>query len=431
MGDKETDVQIKLDYGRDGLEVRVPESNLEAVLGLKPTQPHYWAERGVRDALRRPVGCPPLLAMARGKRSACVVISDITRPVPNRVILPTLLGMLELGGIPRKEITILVATGTHRGNTPEELAEMVGPEIVRDYRIVNHDARDPDTHRCLGETARGVPIWVDSRFLDADLKVSVALIEPHFMAGFSGGRKNICPGVCGMETVKVWHGPRFIGHERSDSGSVEGNPVHEDSLYIAKLAGLDFICDVTLDEQRRVIAVFAGEPDAAWQRGVETVRRVVEAPLQAPADIVVTTSAGYPLDLTFYQAVKGMVGALPAVREGGTIIIAARCDEGIGGKEFTDTLLQTRDLEAFVRKTYEPGFFVPDQWEVHELAKALRKAEVLMYSDAIPADMLAECFVTPVQSVEDGIEQALGKHGRDARIAVIPKGPYVIPVIRP
>jgi lactate racemase len=422
-------MQIKLDYGREGLEVTVPDRNLEAILTLRSTRPHPDPEQAVRAALQHPVGSPPLARLAQGKRSACVVISDITRPVPNSVILPPLLETLERSGIPRERITILVGTGTHRPNTPEELVGMVGPGIVRDYRIENHAATDPETHRSLGETPRGVPIWVDTRFLDAELKISIALIEPHFMAGFSGGRKSVCPGICALETVKVWHGPRFIGHERSDSGVIEGNPLHEDSLYIARKAGLDFICDVTIDAARSILGVFAGEPDAAWRLGVRSANEIAQAGLPAPVDIVVTTSAGYPLDLTFYQAVKGMVGALPAVKEGGTVIIAARCAEGIGGKIFTDTLLETEDLEAFVAQTYQPGFFVPDQWEVHELLKAVRKVEVMMFSEGIPAETLGRCFVTPIPSVEEGIRRALDKHGPGARIAVIPKGPYVIPVI--
>jgi nickel-dependent lactate racemase len=422
-------MKIKLDYGHQGLEVNVPDANLEAVLTLNATTPHPEPERAVSDALKQPVGCPPLAALARTRKSACVVISDITRPVPNRVVLPPLLAILEVSGIAREDITILVATGTHRPNTRDELESMVGSEIVRSYRIENHVATDRATHDYLGETPRGVPIWVDNRFLQADLKISVALIEPHFMAGFSGGRKSVCPGICGMDTVQVWHGPRFIGHELSDAGSVEGNPVHEDSLFIARKAGLDMICDVTLDEQRNITGVYAGEVEAAWHRGIRSAETIAKSCLRRPVDIAITSTAGYPLDLTFYQAVKGMVGALPAVKPGGTVIVVARCAEGIGGKHFTDTLLETSDLNAFVEKTYDPSFFVPDQWQVHELAKAANRAELLMYTEGIPDDLLAQCFVTPIPSVEAGIRHALRKHGAQARIAVIPKGPYIIPAI--
>jgi nickel-dependent lactate racemase len=211
---------------------------------------------------------------------------------------------------------------------------------------------------------------------------------------------------------------------------VDGNPVNEDALAAARMAGLDFILDVALDEERRITGVFAGDVETAWRAGVRHVADVVEAPLDAPVDVVLTTCAGYPLDLTFYQAVKGMVGALPIVRPGGTILIAARCAEGIGSPDFTRILLENDDLEAFVARTYDPDFFVPDQWEAHELAKALRKAEVLCFTEGIEAQTLARCFVTPVASVEEGLTQALAKHGPAARLAVIPKGPYVVPVVR-
>lgn len=421
-------MNVRLDYGRDGLAVELPEERIETILSLQPIPPLRDPHRAIHDALRRPLGAAPLMGQARGKRSACVVISDITRPVPNRLLLPPILDTLEAGGIPRDGITILVATGTHRPSTHAELLEMVGPEVLTGYRIENHVATDRDTHRYLGDTPHGVPIWVDHRFLDAELRISVALIEPHFMAGFSGGRKSVCPGICSMDTVQIWHGPRFIGHPRSESGTFSGNPVHEDSLYVARAAGLDFICDVTLDSERRLTGVFAGEVETAWLEGVDAARRVAHAPIAAPADVVVTTCAGYPLDLTFYQAVKGMVGALPAVKPGGTIVIASECAEGLGSRHFADTLLDSEDLEAFVARTYDPAFFVPDQWEVHELLKAVRHAEVMVYSQSIPSETLSRCFVTPIESVEAGVAQALDRHGPDARIIVIPKGPYVLPV---
>ena len=420
-------MRVILDYGTTGLPVDIPDTNLVAVLAISPQPPLRDPAAAVREALAQPIGSPPLADLARGRRSACVVISDITRPVPNQVLLPPLLQTLESNGVPRAEITILIATGTHRPNEGEELRSMVGPELASRYRFANHDARDPGAHRFLGSSPRGVPVWVDRRYLDAELRVTTALIEPHFMAGYSGGRKSVCPGICGLETVKVWHGPRFIGHERSDNGILEGNPVHEDALYVARASRVDFIADVTLDAERRLTGVFAGDLEAAWGAGVRSVEHVVRSFLAEPVDIVVTSSAGYPLDLTFYQAVKGMVGALPAVRAGGTVIIASRCAEGLGSRDFENILLGNDDIEAFVAETYREGFFIPDQWEVHELAKAVRKAEVLCYTEGIPADTLSRCFVTPIASVEAGLERAFRRHGPHARVAVIPKGPYVVP----
>jgi nickel-dependent lactate racemase len=401
------------------------------VLRLNPAAPVADPTRTVQAALENPVGSPPLAELCRGRRSACVVISDITRPVPNAVLLPPLLAYLEASGIARERITILVATGTHRPNTAEELVGMVGPAVARDYRIVNHVARDPATHERIGTGPNGTPFEVDRRFLEADLKITTALIEPHFMAGYSGGRKSVCPGICSLETVKTWHGPRFIGHPCSEAGVLEGNPLHEDGVRAARLAGTDFILDVALDEERRITGVFAGDLEAAWSEGVRHVERVVQARLEAPVDVVLTTAAGYPLDLTYYQAVKGMVGALPAVKEGGSIVLAARCAEGLGSREFADALLENDDLDAFVAGLYQPGFFIPDQWEVQELAKARRKAEVLCYTEGIDAATLARCFVEPVPSVEAGVRQALAQHGPGARLAVIPKGPYVVPVVAP
>ena len=420
---------IDLDYGKEGLQVEVPDENLDVVLRLNPAPPLPDPCQAVQAALENPIGSPPLADLCRGRRSACVVISDITRPVPNPILLPPLLACLETAGIARDRLTILVATGTHRPNTPEELAEMVGPATARDYRIVNHVARDPASHVRIGTGPNGTPFEVDRRFLQADLRITTALIEPHFMAGYSGGRKSVCPGICSLETVKTWHGPRFIGHPRAEAGVLAGNPLHEDAVRAARLAGTDFIVDVALDEERRITGVFAGDLEAAWYEGVRHVERVVQALLEAPVDVVLTTAAGYPLDLTYYQAVKGMVGALPAVKEGGSIVLAARCAEGLGSREFAEALLTHDDLETFVDRLYEPGFFIPDQWEVQELAKARRKAEVLCYTEGIEATTLARCFAQPVPSAEAGVRQALAQHGPGARLAVIPKGPYVVPVV--
>jgi nickel-dependent lactate racemase len=417
---------IRLEYGTTGLEVAVPEERLAGVLALRPHAPLPDPEGAVRAGLAAPIGAPPLAELARGRRSACVVISDITRPVPNRLLLPPILATLEGAGIRREAITILIATGTHRPNEGEELVSMVGERIACEYRIVNHMARDSASHRFLGTAPHGTPVYVDRTFLDADLTISAALIEPHFMAGYSGGRKSVCPGICSMETVQVWHGPRFIGHPRSDNGQLEGNPVHEDGVAAARMAGLDFIVDVTLDAERRLTGVFAGDMEAAWAVGVRHVAQVVEARVPEPVDVALTTCAGYPLDLTLYQAVKGMVGALPIVKEGGTILIAARCAEGIGSPDFARILLENEDLEQFVARTYDDTFFIPDQWEAHELWKAARKAEILVYTEGIDAETLARCFVTPVSSVAEGLARAFDRHGPAARVAVIPQGPYVV-----
>lgn len=422
-------MRVRLDYGKHGLEAELPDENLAGILRYAPAPPIEDPAAEVAQALAHPIGTAALSELAQGRQDACIVLCDITRPVPNKILLPPVLQTLEAAGIPRERITLLIATGTHRPNLGEELDTLVGADIVARYRIVNHDCRNPDTHRDLGLSPNGVPVRLDATYCDADLKITIGLIEPHFMAGFSGGRKLIMPGLAAFETVQHWHCPRFLESPRATSGSVDGNPVHEESLAIARMRPPDLILDVTLDESNRITGVFTGELEQAWRAGVAFADRHVRASIREPADIVITSCAGYPLDATFYQAVKGMVGALPAVKPGGTVIIASECAEGLGSPDFARVLLETDDLEAFMTHIAQPGVFVPEEWEVEELAKAVRHAEIVCVSSGVPAETLAQCFVTPAASVEEGVAQALKRHGANARLLAIPRGPYVIPCV--
>lgn len=421
-------MRILLDYGKTGLEVDLPDENLLGVLGLTPAPSIENPEEAVMEALRHPIGTRPLLELARDRRDACIVICDITRPVPNTTLLPPLLSTLEEAGIPASAITILIATGTHRPNIGEEADRLIGADIAARYRILNHSCKDLESHRLLGVSPHGVPAWIDRTYCDSGLKITVGLIEPHFMAGYSGGRKLIMPGLAAMETVQQWHCPRFLESPYATNGSVESNPVHLEALAIARMAPPDLILDVTLDQTNKITGIFAGELESAWRAGVEFAAQHVQARTPQAADIVVTTCAGFPLDTTFYQAVKGMVGALPVVKAGGSIIIAAECAEGVGSSDFESTLLETEDLEEFVRYISQPGVFLPEEWEIEELAKVVRHAEVYCVARGIPDSTLERCFVTPVDSVEEGVRRALAKHGSHAKMLAIPRGPYVIPV---
>ena len=271
-----------------------------------------------------------------------------------------------------------------------------------------------------------MPAWIDSRYVAADLKITTGLIEPHFMAGFSGGRKLICPGLAAWETIRVWHGPDFLEHPQARSGSLDGNPVHEENTAIARLAGCDFIVNAVIDSRRRVLRVVAGDMEAAFLDGVAFARGTVLATLARPADIVVATSAGYPLDATFYQSVKGMVAALPVVKPGGTIILAASLSEGIGSPEFQRLFGENLTLEAIMERILSKRCFMMDQWQVEELAKVRRQAKVRFVSDGLAPDTLRRLFVEPAPSVEAAVADALAEHGPEATIAVIPDGPYVL-----
>jgi nickel-dependent lactate racemase len=422
-------MRVTLEYGKTGLEVELPDDRVVGPLAIKPAPPLADPLAVLRQKLAAPTGTPALAELARGRQSACIVICDITRPVPNSLLLPPILETLETAGVPRDKILILIATGLHRPNEGEELVELVGAEIAGNYRVENHHGKVLAEHTYLGTTPRGVPAWIDTRYLQADLKITTGLIEPHLMAGYSGGRKLICPGIAALETVKIWHGPDFLEHPKADCGFLEGNPVHEENTRIARMAGCDFIVNVTIDADRRITSLVAGDMEQAFLEGVRFIEKVVKAEVSEPCDVVVTSSAGYPLDTTFYQAVKGLTGALPIVKQGGTIIIAASLAEGIGSPEFQRLFKENESLPGFMKRILGKDYFVMDQWQLEELAKVCRKAKVKVVSDGLPAETLNELFVESAPSVEEAVTDSLAEYGPAARIAVIPKGPYVLPAV--
>jgi nickel-dependent lactate racemase len=422
-------MQVTLDYGHTGLSVELPDDRVIGPLAIRPATPLADPDAAVEAALAQPIGTRPLAQVARGRRNACILICDITRPVPNRIILPPLLHTLEAQGIVRKDILLLIATGLHRPNEGAELEEMVGPDIARDYRIENHHGKALNEHDYLGTTSRGVPVYLDRRYVRADLRITTGLIEPHLMAGYSGGRKVICPGIAALETVKVWHGPQFLEDPRADCGILAGNPVHEENTHIAQMAGCDFIINVCIDGQRHMLWVGAGDMIRAWEEGVRFVEGIVKVPVPQPCDVVVTSCAGYPLDTTWYQAVKGLTGALPIVKQGGTIILAASLSQGIGSPEFQRLMADNSNLTQFKQRILGKDYFVLDQWQLEEQAKVMEKCRVKVVSDGLSADALRKCYVEPAPTVEQALADSLAEYGPAARVAVIPKGPYVLPYL--
>ena len=424
---KETLVRVDLAYGKEGLTVELPDKNVVKVLAMKEVPAVGDPTKLLKEKLARPTGSFPLSELARGRKTAAIAVSDITRPVPNTVLLPPILSVLEESGIERDDITIIIATGNHRPAPDEEIIELLGDEVARKYRVVNHHSRRLDEHTFLGHTPLyKTPIYVDTRFLDADLKILTGLIEPHFMAGYSGGRKLVTPGLAAFETVKVLHGPEIMDHQKAVEGVIEGNPLHEEILYIARRVGVDFIANVTMDEKQIITGIFCGDLEKAFVEGIKLAGEQTTDTISSPVDCVITTSAGYPLDLTYYQAVKGISTAAPIVKKGGIIIIAARCAEGIGGPEFTDLVIGTESLDDFMRVIHEPDFYVLDQWELQKFCHARRKAEVWIFSEGIEKETFKRLFVHPISSIEEGVRDVLARCGEDATIAVIPKGPYVI-----
>jgi nickel-dependent lactate racemase len=424
-------MEITLSYGRMGLQATLPDRNVRHVLRSASLPVLEDPREATRQVLRGPVGCPPLRELAAGKADACIVTSDITRPVPNGAILPVVLEELAAAEIPAERIVVLIATGSHRPNTPDELREMLGDEVMGSgARIVNHDAFDSQGLVYRGETRRGTPVHVNRLYAEADVGVSVSLVEPHLIAGFSGGRKQICPGICGIDTILHFHAPDLVLPDEACAGLIDANPAHEESLEATRIAGApEITVNATLDEVRRVTGIFVGELQAAHRGAVARSVAACKVSIPGPIDIAVTTGAGHPLDLTFYQSVKGLAAPIPILKSGGTIIAACECAEGVGEPDLQRRIVELNDFDAYQPRVWDPTYFHMDQWHA-QFSKIRRRAgEVLVFSGGISRPQLQQCFVTPVDSVEEAAERALAAHGPDATIAVLPEGPYVLPCI--
>ena len=418
-------MKIRLAYGKEGLEVEVPEKNLAKILTMKSTPPLADPLGVIKESLLHPIGCPPLGEFARRVRSICVVVCDFTRPVPNKLLLPPMLDILETNGVAKQNVTILIATGLHRSSTSTELDMMLGPDILGCYTVVDHRASILEEQRYVGRTRKSTPVYIDERYCSADLKVTVGFIEPHLMAGFSGARKVVAIGCAGEETIKTLHSPAFLDDPLCCEGSIDRNPLHHELLEIAHMAGHDFTIDVALDANKSITGVFAGHPQLAHAAGIEAVRTSVGATLLGPVDIVLTTCAGFPLDLTYYQAIKGMTAALPVLKKGGTLILAAECAEGLGSERFASMATRFRTSEEFDQWIHNNPVEV-DQWQLQECAKATQRGEVVVVSSGIRPEQQEKLFVQTAGSVEEALQRALHKLGPNASIAVIPKGPYTL-----
>jgi nickel-dependent lactate racemase len=421
-------VRIELAYGRGTLAVELPEAARVDVLEKRPVAPLADPERALRDALEAPLGAPPLRELARGRRDAVIVISDHTRPVPNAVLLPPILDALRAGGLAPEAVTVLVATGLHRPSSADELREMLGSELARTLRIAQHDARDPAAHADLGRTAGGIPIQLDRRLLASDLRIATGLVEPHLMAGYSGGRKAICPGLASVETVRVAHGPALL-EGRIGPGLLDGNPLHRELLEVVRRVGVHFCVNVALDRERRIAALACGEIERAHARAVAFVESESLVSLDAPADLVVASGGGHPLDATFYQAIKGIATATAVVRPDGAILLCAALAEGVGSAPFEALLRESASPEDFERRLADERRFAIDQWMVQHLCQARRRARVLLYTDGLPLASANELLVEAVASPEQGIARALAGARPPARIAVLPQGPYVLATV--
>jgi nickel-dependent lactate racemase len=420
-----TVMRVDLAFGKTGLPVNLPDRFRYRILEARSAQPLPDWHAALESALDRPIASAPLLDLARGKRTAAISVCDITRPAPNRKTLPPVLRRLEQAGIPREGVTILIATGLHRPATPEEIREICGEEIAGAYRVVNHDARSLPSHRALGSTASGTPVYVDERFIAADLHITLGFVEPHLMLGFSGGRKLIAPGLAAQETIKVLHSPKFMRDARAVEGSIEDNPLHRELIEISRIARHDFLLDVALSRDRGIAGVFAGHPEQAHRAGVEFVSRVMLETLDEPADAAITTSAGYPLDLTYYQAIKGVTAASHIVKPGGTILLAAACSEGAGAPEFRRMIAEGLTDAEFLDRIQGAPVDV-DQWQLEKLALVTTKRRLLWHVPGLPAEYHPKLWGRSFATIESAVAALEAELPAGANVAVIPEGPYVL-----
>jgi nickel-dependent lactate racemase len=416
-------MKTRFAFGKDGIDVSVPDGFDFRVVLSRPARALDDAAGALEAALDRPLGREPLAELAAGKRTAAIAVCDITRPAPNRVTLPPLLKRLHEAGIPAERVTILIATGLHRAATQEEVNVIVGPEIAAKYRVESHDARNFRAHRALGETRRGTPVYIDERFMAADLHITLGFIEPHLMLGFSGGRKLVVPGLAAQETIKVLHSPRFNREPLVTEGSIEGNPLHEEFLEIAAMARHDFIFDVTLTREREISGVFAGDPVKAHAAGVTFFEETTLEPLDALADAAITSAAGYPLDLTLYQSVKGLTAAKHIVKPGGRILLLGECAEGIGSPEFARMLRGYAGHSEFLDSIRDTKVEV-DQWQVEKLALTGREHELLFYTPGAAKEELGRLAPNAFGTLDEAVAALVRGLKPGARVALLPEGPY-------
>lgn len=418
-------MRVGLAFGKTGVDIELPEGFRYHVLEARFAAPLSDPVRAIEHALDEPIESAPLEELARGRQSAAIAVCDITRPAPNRLLLPVVLARLQKGGIRARQVRILIATGLHRPASEEEIREIVGEGVVRECEVFNHDARDLNMHRYLGRTATGTPVWIDERFLSADLHLSLGFIEPHLMLGYSGGRKLIAPGLAARLTIEALHSPRFMRDPRAVEGSIQDNPLEKELQEIAALARHDFIVDVALTRGRQIAGVFAGDPVKAHRRGVEFVSRVMLERLPEPVDAVITTGAGYPLDLTFYQAIKGITAASHIVKPGGKILLVAACAEGAGGPEFCEMLKQRCGWREFLEQIRDAPVMI-DQWQLEKLALVCERAQILFYVPGLPAEYRGALWGRVFDSLPEAVEGLVDGLAPGASIAVIPEGPYVL-----
>jgi len=422
-------MNVRLAYGKTGLEVELPDH--ADVTVVEPTYVEGLQDPVIelREALRQPIGSPPLRDLVRPSDQVGIAFSDITRPTPNDLILPVLLD--ELAHVPEDQVTLFNGTGTHRPNTEAELRQMLGDDIVDRYHVVQNDAHDRASHMLVGSTRGGNDIWVHRAFVACDAKILTGFIEPHFFAGFSGGGKAVMPGLALLETVMRNHGATHLDHPNARWGIRQGNPLWEEIHEAAALVEPTFLLNVTLNRDKEITGVFAGDWEQAHAAGCASVKQAAMVAVDAPFDIVITSNSGYPLDLNVYQSVKGMSAAAQVVKDGGSIIVAAECWDGIPEHgDYGHLLYEADSIASLLRTVRDPDNDRQDTWQAHTQALISQKADVYFYSPNLTDEQIREALLIPCRTIEGTVETLLERCGPGATICVLPEGPQTVPYVR-
>jgi nickel-dependent lactate racemase len=422
---------VEVAFGRATLPIRLPSIAEPTIIRKATLQGIDDQHAAIRQALDNPIGAAPLAALACNRSSACILICDITRPVPNHLFLRPMIETMASSGIPLDRITVLVATGLHRPNEGAELAELVGdPWVLEHVRVTNHFARDEANLADFGRTpTRGTPVKLNRIFVEADLRIATGLVEPHFMAGWSGGRKVVAPGVAGHETIRTFHSARFMEDPLAIQCNLVGNPLHEEQLQIVRMVGEIYALNTVINEARELACVTFGKIIESHLAAVDFVAQATQIRLPRKFKTVVTSSAGYPLDKTYYQTVKCMVTPLGILAPGGTLIVASECSEGFGSREFREaqTKLVTLGPDRFLATLTAKTLADVDEWQTEMQLKPMRVGAIQLFTPGLNQEEKRITGVEIVESVEHAIEASIARHGDNA-VAVIPEGPYVVPV---
>jgi nickel-dependent lactate racemase len=412
-------MEVALPYGTQTRMVTVPDDAV--VVRSQPVAALADPRAAFDAAIAHPTGAPALAELVGPKDQVALVISDGTRPTPNHLLVPWLLKALE--HIPREQIVILVGTGSHRAMTRAELVALLGDEVVETIAISNHDARDVASLSFLGSTAAGVPVWVNRQYLQAQVRIVIGFIEPHFFAGYSGGPKGVIPGLAGLATIQALHSAPLIDHPGSTWMALDENPIHQGICAAVALCPPEFLINVTLNPQHQITGIFAGHYLQAHRAGCDVLASTASDVEVGGFDVVVTTNAGYPLDQNLYQSVKGMTAAARLVRPGGAIVLVAECRDGLPTSSHYERLLQQAtspgQLLEHLQSSQET---LPDQWQVQKQALVQQRARVFLHS-SLPDALAEAALLTPAPDLQATVHQLVADMGSSGRLAVLPEGP--------